>query len=373
MPAKPGHGRLTPGSPPPTMAPGVIRLAHVSTERPRREAHRWGRTHRRAAAPFTLIELLVVIAIIADPDRPAPARRPEGPRGGRPRRSVSNNLKQIGLALHNYHDAPGHFPGGSYSAPTATFRRRSGAPVHRAGRLYQQFDLNQGPFDGVNPAVAAQRPVMFICPSEINLNPQSQMGWGNYHANCGTWVIVALAWDGTFGPPTGTTANTGNQPVNVAPLKPSASPRSPTAPATRPCTPRSSTACTTRSRAAAGPLTATRPAQSRRRRWRRPVRPCWRRTGRHRRSPTAETGAAGLPVERGQPVARLVQPPVAAEQPVLAAERLVGDRQPGEQLPLRRRQHRPVRRLGAWVADSVDPDVWLAAGSRNSGEAATLP
>lgn len=125
------------------------------------------RLHR---AGFTLIELLVVIAIIAVLIAlllPAVQQAREAAR----RTQCKNNLKQIGLALHNYHDTYSRFPIAFewIDKPDGTSFLRGWAmrilPQLEQGALWEQWNLNLGHPESPNRQLVATGLPVFICPS----------------------------------------------------------------------------------------------------------------------------------------------------------------------------------------------------------------
>ena len=158
----------------------------------------------------TVDAVLVVIAIIAIVIAlllPAVQAAREAAR----RTQCKNNLKHLGLALHNYHDVFNAFPpGGTYRAATVqpagwSIQARL-LPYIEQANLTSLIDFSRG--YSVQPTVTPIRVATLMCPSEINdkayVDGATTYWPCNYAANYGEWFVWNPAsgqfGSGAFGP-----------------------------------------------------------------------------------------------------------------------------------------------------------------------------
>jgi prepilin-type N-terminal cleavage/methylation domain-containing protein/prepilin-type processing-associated H-X9-DG protein len=166
------------------------------------------RPQARFRRAFTLIELLVVIAIIAILiGLLVPAV--QNVREAAARLNCANNLRQIGLALHGYHDSHMCFPPGYVDGntdPNSTPDTDIGPgwgwsayllPNLDQGNVYKQINFNQPVGAGVNAQISQQPLTIFQCPSDPYqqafpvydssfTNPIATLAHSNY-VGCNGW------------------------------------------------------------------------------------------------------------------------------------------------------------------------------------------
>jgi prepilin-type N-terminal cleavage/methylation domain-containing protein/prepilin-type processing-associated H-X9-DG protein len=170
------------------------------------------RSSRRGG--FTLIELLVVIAIIAVLIAlllPAVQSAREAAR----RAQCVNNLKQMGLAVHNYLSATNVFPPlftswNNYGGPISPGPNTANPegpwplgwmvmilPMMEQTSMYNSVNFSWGAQDGPNTTVTYSKVNAFICPSESLVNGPwpGVTSFTNYAANIGGPSSVAT-WSG---------------------------------------------------------------------------------------------------------------------------------------------------------------------------------
>src|SRR5262245_61834931 len=156
----------------------------------------------KARTAFTLIELLVVIAIIAILIAlllPAVQKVREAAN----RTQCTNNLKQIGLALHNHHDTLRSFPPARNPWPLVHSPLARLLPFVEQQSLKNLCDFTQPVGNAANLAASQTMVPLFLCPSDSIYGrvPGSIHAGTNYVANVGTGTVgygLIAAGDGVF-------------------------------------------------------------------------------------------------------------------------------------------------------------------------------
>jgi prepilin-type N-terminal cleavage/methylation domain-containing protein/prepilin-type processing-associated H-X9-DG protein len=149
---------------------------------------------KRTAHAFTLVELLVVIAIIGVLVAlllPAIQAARESAR----RSQCTNNLKQIGLAIHNYELSYKRLPAGAVWSSAPKVRKGSILffllPFIEETGLYNAVDVHSPDFDNAvtTAQIGGKRVATFVCPSDELNGMYNQFAVHSYAASRGPTAV----------------------------------------------------------------------------------------------------------------------------------------------------------------------------------------
>ncbi|MDR1959887.1 MAG: DUF1559 domain-containing protein [Planctomycetaceae bacterium] len=167
---------------------------------------------------FTLVELLVVIAIIGILIAlllPAVQAAREAAR----RMQCSNNMKQIALAMHNYHDSLGCFPAGKVvqkgkeNAPDDGYMATWGIAILPFCEQMSLYEDKYVPNESTSNTCHDELTKTFIptynCPSDPGIKRLIRPSWGNTGSPAHDWATAS--YRGIAGRSTGGTVGSTNQ------------------------------------------------------------------------------------------------------------------------------------------------------------------
>ena len=182
----------------------------------------------RQRSAFTLIELLVVIAIIGvllGLLLPAVQKVREAAN----RTRCQNNMRQIGIALHNYYEAKKYFPGNHRPSALKSVRERwftKLLPYLEQDNLWQLYDQTSNWDAPVNLPVTSVPLAVAVCPSTPTPNRQDfdeAFGFSNpvvavtdYAGVYGVWPTFQAATGITLTNPVGALSKVDGEHITIA-------------------------------------------------------------------------------------------------------------------------------------------------------------
>ena len=151
------------------------------------------KSQRRGFSPVELLVVIAIIAILIALLLPAIQKTREAAK----RVQCANNLKQLALSLHNYHDSYATFPPGHVSPPGDKLDRNMSAlamilPFQEEMAAYQKINFAMSPSSPANATARGISMKYFLCPSDDA--PPGPYGGTNYLLVAGS--KPSIAWDG---------------------------------------------------------------------------------------------------------------------------------------------------------------------------------